>query len=188
VIEYGLSEAAALRAITATPAELFGIARGTRIEAGLPATFVVTDGPLFGKETRIVYTFVEGALEPGREARKPAANDSESDAVEINLTGTWSAEISADIGSTTGSMTLKQTGGSFTGSIADTEVGVMTIQKGNITGNQIDFQLIVQFGDDLIEIQFRGSVEGDTMTAKGSSTMGQVSLHARRSGGFGGAR
>src|SRR5690606_11305278 len=62
-IEYGLSEADALRALTATPAALFGAPHLARIEAGLPATFIVADGPLFDEETKLVYTFVEGALE-----------------------------------------------------------------------------------------------------------------------------
>jgi hypothetical protein len=77
-IEYGLPEAAALRAVTASPAELFGIGQSTRIERGRPATFIVTNGPLFGKETRIVYTFVEGELEHGEAPRRPAAGSKES--------------------------------------------------------------------------------------------------------------
>lgn len=64
-IEYGLSEAQALKAVTSSPAELLGTPHLTRIERNYPATFVVTNGPLFDKDTRIVYTFVEGELEKG---------------------------------------------------------------------------------------------------------------------------
>jgi hypothetical protein len=73
-IEYGLPELAALQALTVAPAELFGLPQAARLEAGRPATFLVTNGPLFEKETRIVYTFVEGELEQGAPARRPAAN------------------------------------------------------------------------------------------------------------------
>lgn len=64
-VEYGLAEPAALRALTAGPASLLGLPYATRIETGLPATFIVADGPLFDEETRIAYTFVEGELEEG---------------------------------------------------------------------------------------------------------------------------
>lgn len=70
VIEYGLSEAAALRALTTVPAQLYGVEQSVRIESGRPATFIVTNGPLFGKDTRILYTFVEGELERGDQPQR----------------------------------------------------------------------------------------------------------------------
>lgn len=66
-IEYGLSEQDALAALTAAPARLLGIEAVSRIVPGWSATFVVTDGPLFAEETRILYTFVEGRLEEPEE-------------------------------------------------------------------------------------------------------------------------
>lgn len=70
VIEYGLSEAAALRALTTVPAQFYGVAQSVRVESGRPATFIVTNGPLFGKDTRILYTFVEGELERGDQPQR----------------------------------------------------------------------------------------------------------------------
>ena len=64
-IEYGLSEEAALRATTAVPAELLGLSRMMTLAVGSPATFVVTDGPIFGGDTHVRYTLVEGELEEG---------------------------------------------------------------------------------------------------------------------------
>lgn len=63
VIEYGLPEEDALRALSATPARLLGVAPLVRLAPGSGASFVVTDGALFDEETRIVYVFVEGELE-----------------------------------------------------------------------------------------------------------------------------
>ena len=54
-IEYGLSEQDALRALTTTPASLFGVEYVARIRARGPATFVVTDAPLFDEEMEIRY-------------------------------------------------------------------------------------------------------------------------------------
>lgn len=66
-MEYGLSEEDALAALTATPARLLGIEPVSRIVPGWAANFVVTDGPLFEEETRVLYTFVEGRLEEPEE-------------------------------------------------------------------------------------------------------------------------
>lgn len=60
-VKRGLSPASALRALTITPAELFGISNqlGT-IESGRLASFVVTDGDLFNTKTTIVETWISG--------------------------------------------------------------------------------------------------------------------------------
>lgn len=188
-IEYGLSETAALGALTAVPAEFLGVAQVARIEAGRPATFMVTNGPLFGKDSRILYTFVEGELEKGdtsRPARGNGAAGGSGSGEAVALGGNWSVDLASDAGSTSGLLTLTQEGNTFTGAIRGTEIGDMTITKGAITGNRIEFVVTVRFGAESMEIPFRGTVAGDAITATGSSPMGEVTLSARRSGGRGG--
>jgi hypothetical protein len=85
-------------------------------------------------------------------------------------------------------MSITQSGSTFTGSIRGTEIGDMSIVKGTITGNQIEFTLSIQFGGEAMEIPFKGTVDGSSITATGSSPMGEVSLRAQRSGGRGGER
>ncbi len=60
-VRRGLSPDAALRALTVTPAELFGVSDmlGT-IEVGKIANLVVTDGELFAKSTKLHETWVDG--------------------------------------------------------------------------------------------------------------------------------
>ena len=70
-MEYGLSERAALAAVTTTPASLLGIPNLVVLGTGMAANFVVADGHLFGEDTSIRFTFVDGELEEGRTA--PAA-------------------------------------------------------------------------------------------------------------------
>lgn len=69
-VEYGLSEADALRAVTVVPADLLGIPNVVTVAQGMSANFIVTDGPLFHEGTGILYTFVEGQLEKGSPARR----------------------------------------------------------------------------------------------------------------------
>lgn len=60
-VERGLSPTSALRALTITPAEMLGVGDqlGT-LQSGRLASFVVTDGDLFDKQTKIVETWVAG--------------------------------------------------------------------------------------------------------------------------------
>jgi imidazolonepropionase-like amidohydrolase len=60
-IDAGLPAEAALRALTLTPAQLFGVADSLgSIEPGKIANLVVADGDLFAEKTRIKYVFVDG--------------------------------------------------------------------------------------------------------------------------------
>ena len=60
-VERGLSKSSALRALTVNPAQMLGVENqlGT-LDAGHLASFVVTDGDLFEKKSKIVETWVNG--------------------------------------------------------------------------------------------------------------------------------
>ncbi|MEO6914899.1 MAG: amidohydrolase family protein, partial [Chitinophagaceae bacterium] len=60
-IEYGLSESAAMDALTKTPAALLGIAdKVGSLEAGKMANFLITSGPIFNDRTVIYQNWVQG--------------------------------------------------------------------------------------------------------------------------------
>lgn len=60
-IALGLTANAALRAMTRTPAEIFGVAdRLGTLETGKIANVLVTDGPLFDDSTKVKMVFVDG--------------------------------------------------------------------------------------------------------------------------------
>jgi imidazolonepropionase-like amidohydrolase len=69
-IDAGLSQADAVRALTLTPAEIYGVSdRLGSIEKGKIANIVVTDGDLFQDKTKVKYVFVDGMkYEPAPEA------------------------------------------------------------------------------------------------------------------------
>ena len=61
VVERGLSEDDALRALTTIPAELFGVAgRLGTLNPGMIASLLVTDGDLFDTKTKVLETWVNG--------------------------------------------------------------------------------------------------------------------------------
>jgi hypothetical protein len=60
----GLDEAAALRAITLTPAEILGIAKDTgSLTEGKFADVIVTDRPLFASDSRVLLVLSQGRIE-----------------------------------------------------------------------------------------------------------------------------
>ncbi|HEX6335101.1 MAG TPA: amidohydrolase family protein [Flavisolibacter sp.] len=59
--QYGLTEQAALNALTKTPATILGIADQVgSLEAGKFANFLITSGPVFGEKTTIFQNWVQG--------------------------------------------------------------------------------------------------------------------------------
>jgi imidazolonepropionase-like amidohydrolase len=60
-IEYGLSEAKAIEALTKTPAMVLGVYdKVGSLDAGKMANFLVTNGPIFSEKTNILYNYVQG--------------------------------------------------------------------------------------------------------------------------------
>ena len=79
-VEYGMSEADALRALTSVPAELLGAPELGRVQEGGSATFVVANGPLLDEDTAILHTFVAGrptaGADPGMDGNAEAQGSS----------------------------------------------------------------------------------------------------------------
>ncbi|MBN8685948.1 MAG: amidohydrolase family protein [Chitinophagales bacterium] len=60
-MEYGLTEAKAMEALTKTPAQVLGIYdKVGSLDAGKLANFLVTNGPVFSEKTAILYNYVQG--------------------------------------------------------------------------------------------------------------------------------
>lgn len=178
-IEYGLSEQDALNALTTTPASLFGLDYLARVRTRGPATFVVTDAPLFDEEMEIRYVFVEGALEKGREAR--AAGEEPA----VDMTGTWDVDINAEGNSITAEMTITQEGAEFEGTMTVVQLGEARVQDGLVSGNDVSFTVVFSAGGETIEVDMTGTVEGDRGSGSGESPDGSFTWTAKRTGGPG---
>lgn len=165
-VEYGLSEEAAIRALTATPAELLGAPWLSRIEPGGPASFVVTDGPLLDEDTRVRYTFVEGRVqvgaEPGADPDQPPAAD---------LSGTWSIEIDSEAQSFEGTLELEQDDARFDGTL-EGEFGTLDVDDGLVSGEEVSFSVTADVEGEAMEVTFTGTVSGDRMNGSGSGPPG----------------
>lgn len=176
-MEYGLSETDALRAVTSAPAELLGVVHLGRIEPGLPATFIVADGPLFAEKTQVLYTFVEGELEKGKEPKKEEAGEAPA----VNVAGEWEVEVDAEGEIIRFRMTLEQEQGqsSFRGT-GRGDAGDLAIRDGSVSGNRVSFSILVTAGPESFEVTATGTVEGDRITGSGTAPEGTFTWTARR--------
>jgi imidazolonepropionase-like amidohydrolase len=174
VIEYGLSEDAALAAVTSSPGALLGLEYLTRVEAGMAATFVVTDGPLFGEDSKVLYTFVEGGLE------EVSTADEAGEPPTVDVTGVWDVETSFG----NSKATLTQDGSEVTGSIESPQ-GRAEIQSGKVSGNEITLMIQVDAGDEMFDITYTGTVEGDEMKGNIETPFGSSEWSAKRVAGPG---
>jgi imidazolonepropionase-like amidohydrolase len=182
-VEHGLAPDAALAALTRTPAALFGIEELTRLEAGRPATFIVTTGALFEKETTVAYTLVEGHKEDGSKAEPGAGSAEEA----VDVGGVWTMDIDASGQAMSGVLTIEQDGATFTGSLM-LEGQKLPLRGGVIDGNQIRVIAVMEQGGETLDVKITGTVEGDE--ASGEADVGPLGVarwEAKRTGP-GGAR
>ena len=96
-IQYGLSETAALKAITETPAKLLGLqSRIGSLNNGSEANFIITSGSLFDEETVIYQNWVQGKSYSIKDIDTPDY----SGKYNITLSGkTYSMEVTGKPGS-----------------------------------------------------------------------------------------
>jgi hypothetical protein len=178
-IEYGLSEGDALRALTTTPASILGMPHISTLERGMAANFIVTDGALFEDKTGVRYTFVEGELEKGREARSPGGGEAPS----VDVSGPWAVALNAQGMEMAFTMTLSQDGSSFSGSMSGGEIGEAQIEDGTVSGNSLTFTIVFSMGTESMEIETSATLTGDRMSGSGSGAMGSFTFTATRSPG-----
>jgi imidazolonepropionase-like amidohydrolase len=160
-IDAGLSPEAALRALTLSPAEIYGLAdRLGSIETGKIANLVVTDGDLFNEKTKIKLVFVDGRRFEIREAEKP------KEPPKGDITGKWAITFSMQ--GTPAQATLDLTmapAGSVTGTVTH-PFGTSPITTGYLSGNSFSVTINVDAGNGPQDFSFSGTIDGNTM--KGS--------------------
>ena len=183
-VEYGLEEDAALRALTVTPAGIFGIPHVVQLDEGLPATFMVSRGPLFGGDSEIAYTFVEGRLEEAADEAAATAGDPEEAA---SFGGEWQMTIDAEGQRMEATLRIEQDGATFEGTML-MQGETLRVRDGTINGNEIRAEAVMTQGGEEMEIEITGTVEGDEASGEADAgPLGVARWTARRTGP-GGAR
>jgi hypothetical protein len=160
-IEAGLSPDAALRALTLSPAEIFGVAETLgSIENGKIANLVVTDGDLFDKKTKVKIVFVDGRKYEVRETLRP------TEPPKGDLTGKWKLSFTTPQGQEEATADLSmQPDGTLTGSVAS-DHGTGSVFGGWVSNDKFRFVINISIEGSSSDVVFTGTFEGTSM--KGS--------------------
>ena len=164
----GLPPEAALRALTLSAAEIYGLGdRLGSLEPGKIANLVVTTGDLFEEKTKVKMVFIDGQKYEIREPGRPTAPPT------VNLTGTWTLRVNTPQGmqESTADLTMAEDG-TLAGSVTGTQ-GTASLASGWVSGNKFSFTLSLPLGPRTVEATYTGTVEGNSMS--GTVTIGPLS-------------
>ncbi len=181
-IENGLSQEKALQALTTGAAQFLGLERalGT-VEPGKMANLVLVDGEILTKEAKVKYVFADGNK---FELKEMEAKEGEKPTV--NVSGRW--EIDVPEAGLKLTIDFIQEEAALSGKLT-TPFGVFDFSGGNVSLNQVYFEINLSVGGQEIDLYFSALVEGDKMTGTVvQGTEGSAEFTAKRIPGMGGAR
>jgi hypothetical protein len=157
-IDAGLSADAALRALTLSSAEIFGVAdRLGSIEKGKIANLVIADGDLFNEKTKIKYVLVDGQRFTVREPEKP------KDPPKGDMTGKWKLTYTTPEGPEESSLDLTMASdGSLSGSTTSKR-GTANIISGWLSADKFSFTVNIPIEGSPTDVIFTGTFDGTTL-------------------------
>jgi hypothetical protein len=160
-IDAGLAPDAALRALTITPAEIYGVSdRLGSIETGKIANLVVTDGDIFNEKTKIKLVFVDGKRFEVREPEKP------KDPPKGNMTGKWKLSYTTPDGPEESTADVEMASdGSLSGSLTSKR-GTGNIISGYLSADKFSFTIDIPVEGNPTDVVFTGTFDGTSL--KGS--------------------
>lgn len=178
-IDNGLSEEAALAALTTNAASIFGISDvvGT-VEEGKIANVMVTTAPLFTEDAAVKMMFVDGDKYEYEVREKRKANNQTSAAVNNDpIAGTWNYALETPQGEQGGEMIITKEGGQYTGYLTSDD-GSPDNNMNNISfrDGELAFDFDVDAGGQSVNIVVVGTVSGNTYDAVASVEFGGQSV------------
>ena len=177
MIEAGLSEDAALAALTTHPAKILGISSmAGSLENGKMANLIVTDTSYFKEKANIKYVFVDGEkheMEVKKKDKKKSDGDASSD-----MAGTWNYVVDVPGDSPVeGTLKLMSSDETYTAEITmDNEDEPLGISEVEVDGSNVSFSFTttidgqsmpISMSIDISDDEFDGtvSIAGGMMTA-----------------------
>lgn len=157
-IDAGLPADAALRALTLSPAEIYGVSdRLGSIEKGKIANLVVTDGDLFEEKTKLKYVFVDGRRFEIREPERP------KDPPKGDISGKWKLSFTSPEGPEESNADLQMSSdGTITGTLSSKR-GTATILSGYLSADKFNFVININIGPSFSDVSFSGTFDGTSL-------------------------
>ena len=178
LIENGLSETAALAALTTNPAEMLGISSmaGT-VDQGKMAHLVITDKPYFEEKSNIRYVIVDGKEYDFEVKEKKKKKKKEGDAAEgdeiADIAGKWTYELEIPGQTRGGNLIIENEDDYYIVKISTDEAPDDYEECNNVSidGNNLTFSFNVSEGGMSMDLTFDLEIEGDSF--EGSIIAGQ---------------
>ena len=160
MIKSGLSEQAALAALTTSPAALLGVSNlvGT-VEEGKLANIFITDTSYFAEKSKIKMVFVEGELfEVDNKPKSESKGNSK-----LDIAGAWSYEIEIPGMTQTGKMTVKKMDNGYSISVANNASPDEVEQATDVelSEESLSFVYSPKMGGAPIRVSFKLEMEKD---------------------------
>ena len=168
-IDAGLAPDAALRALTLSAAEIFGVAdRLGSIENGKIANLVVTDGDIFEEKAKIKMVFVDGRRSEIREPEKP------KEPPKGDISGKWKLSYTTPDGpeESTADLTMDKDG-TISGSLTSKR-GTASIISGYLSVDKFSFTINFPIEGSPADVVFSGTFDGTSL--KGTIRVQGISL------------
>lgn len=176
-VENGLTKEAAIRAMTLSAAEIFGVDdRLGSIEKGKIANLTVSRGDILAKDKTITHVFVDGRLFEQKEKPKtPPATAGTQPAATANVGGVYAITVEIPGQPLPGTLTFTQQGEILTGSV-QTQYGTSAIKDGKITTEGFSFTTTVNFEGSTVDLAVSGRVEGARVSGTMTSPQGALAF------------
>ncbi len=157
-IAAGLSEAAALEALTVGPARIFGVDdRLGSIEAGKIANLVLATAAPWAEDVEIKAVFVDGRKyqlwEPAEPSEPPSSD----------VTGVWELTLHSPRGEREITAELEMSADGKVSGEMSSERGTRTVEKGRMSGDLLSFKTTQAMGERTMTASFSFTVTGETI-------------------------
>jgi imidazolonepropionase-like amidohydrolase len=169
MISSGLTEDAALAALTTTPAQLLGLSdRLGTIDNGKMANLVISDKSYFNEKAKVRYVFVDGVMYK-MDTKDVKKSDSNSKA---EIEGTWSTVTQTPQGNNEGKVTFKKEGGGYKGTVSGGRLSSpVDMTDVSLDGNKLTYSYSISFGGNSVKVEVDVTLDGDSF--KGNASVGQ---------------
>ncbi len=177
MVKNGLSEKAALAALTTNPAQILGIGRvaGT-IEKGKMANFVLSNDSIFKESAQIRHVVADGYVFDYEVKKKAANGNGKAENGAVKVEGVWEYTSETPGGSSGGEISLVKAGTDLSGAITyDDPAGggkvSAPVKNVTVTGKTLSFEFEVNAGGNNLTVTITGEITGTNM--EGSMSVAQ---------------
>ena len=176
-VKNGLNKNDAVRAMTLSSAEIFGVEnRLGSIEKGKIANLVVSKGDVFDKNKVITQVFVDGRLFEPKIPAKPTGKTptgTTQPGTAAVVGGNYSINIEIPGQPIEGTLNLTQQNENLTGTF-QSQLGSVPLKEGKITADGFTFSITVEFGGSEVEVFVKGTVSGNQVSGTFTTPQGAV--------------